>query len=743
MPSPDQAQDASRVVPEWDLDTVRKVLWQRRWLVAAIAIEVLLVGGVVTFLRTPLYDAQARVIIEKATPKVLDSEDVVRVPISAFETERFYQTQFLLMRDPAVVARALDIDGLRETLLASLRPEDDTELAEWEPPDDKALVKRIRDELDVRPLEKSSVVRVAFRHPDPEIAAQAVNAIVRAYRDFFVESGTDARRGASEFLDRRIEDAQAELLELEQRLVDERQRLGPVLARGGNEMGRDRLEALDEALTAAKRALAAAEARVEAFAGAEPLAIDVVRNDAQVLRLREDLGTMERQLDELKTRFGPDWPEVRSLERAYEEARGRLQERAASVYEEAYDAARAERDLARRQEERLEELFESELAAANALQRRAQNYDRLYREYEQKRQALDRLLARREEVGIAKDMRTVLERQVSVVAEATPPEEPAVPRYKLDLALSALLGLFLGIGAAFAAEALDNKVRTADQLRDLAGLPLLGSVPRVEGPPRPRLVFARRKGALSPVVAANQNNVQEAFRTIRSSLLLSHPGRPPRALMITSALPGEGKSTFSANLGRTLAAFGSRTVLIDADLRHPRLHRAFRAPKDRGMANLLATGIDVADVLFKTRYDNLLLIPGGPCPPDPATLLDTARLRAIVRSLVEDHGAEYVIIDTPPTLVFADAYSIVPAVEGVILVARALRTPKDAVREACSALAKVNAPMLGVVLNDEAGEERSGSYYRYRHYKSGYYGKTRRQVEEEDDVVDRAAGESG
>ncbi|GAB4224046.1 MAG: exopolysaccharide regulatory tyrosine autokinase VpsO [Acidobacteriota bacterium] len=717
---------------EWDLDALRRVLWQRRWLVAAIALEVLLVGAVVTFLRTPLYEASARLIIEKTMPRVLDSEDVVSAPVGFFDTERFYQTQYLLMRDPAVLERALDNDGLRELLLAALRPEDEEDLAAWEPPDDGDLVEMLGKGLDVAPLEKSNVVRVSYRHRDPEIAARIVNAVVRAYRDFFVESGTDARRGASEFLDRRIEDAQAELLELERRLAEERRRLGPVLARGSDEMGSERLVALDQALTEAKRERAAAEARVEALDGAEPLSIEAVRSDPLVVRLREELASREQRLEELRTRFGPDWPEVRELSRAIAEARVRLAERAAAVFEEAVGAARADLELARTREARLQALFQQELAATDALQRRAQDYDRLYREYEQKRQVLDRLLARREEIGIAKDLRSILERQVSVVAPATPPERPAVPRYRLDLALSALLGLFLGIGAAFAAEALDNKVRSVEQLGELGGLPVLGSVPHVEGPPRPRLVFSRkRREGASPVVAPGAHSVEEAFRTLRSSLLLSHPGGPPRVLMVTSALPGEGKSTFSANLARTLAAFGDRVVLLDADLRHPRLHRAFKAPRDRGLANVLAGATGLDDVLFETRYDNLALVPGGPCPPDPATLLDPERVRAVVRALRERHGAEFVIVDTPPTLVFADAYSIVPAIEGVILVARALRTPKDAVREVCEALRKIKAPLLGAVLNDEAGDDASGSYYRYRHYKRGYYAKARAAAKED------------
>ncbi len=719
---------------EWNLAAVQRLLWQRRWLVIAIAAEVFLLTGLVTFLRTPLYEASARVLIERATPKVLNTEDVVPTVWNEFEIQRFYQTQYLLIKDPAILRRALDYHGVREELLASLADDGDPDR---EPPADEALARWLRERIKVEQLEYSNVVKVSFRHPSPEVAADVVNAVIEAYRDFFVEAGVGARKGASDFLSRAIEEAQAEVLDLEKKLARVRKELRTVLPASGAEMGKTRLEKLDAMLTDAKAKRARARAKLRAYESAEPLSIPEVRDNPQILKYREDLAEMRRQLAELEGRVGPGWPRLRELQAAIRETEENMNREIRSLYREALQSARADLNLAEENVSHLQGLLDREVQRTADMQQRAGTFEKLRQEYQQKKAVLDRLLARREEVALSADLQDVLQRQVKIVDHARPPAQPAVPRVKLNLALGLAFGLFLGVAAAFLAEALDNKIRGPQQLADLSGLPLLGSIPRVEVA-RPRLVFSsRRKSTTTPVMAARNHDAEEAFRAIRSALLLSQPGDPPRVLLVGSALPGEGKSTISANLARTLAAFGQRVVLIDCDLRHPRLHRVFKAPKDRGITNVIAGTLDLGDVVFPTPYPHLSLVPGGPCPPDPATLLHPDRIREIFGRLRGEHGFDFVVVDTPPILVFADAFNLVPAVDGVILVARALQTPKDAVRQARELLAKVQARMLGCILNGEVAEERSGSYYRYYHYRKGYYRKAeerRRQA-----VRDRAA----
>ena len=707
---------------EWSLKAVQRLLWQRRWLVVAIAAEVFIITGLVTFLRTPMYDASARILIERSTPKVMESDDVMPMVWNEFEIQRFYQTQYLLLKDPRVLIKALHRKDypVRERILALLTA--DSEGEDGGPlPDDGDLARWIKDRLKVEQLEYSSVVKVTFRHSSPELAADVVNAVVHAYQDFFGEEiGLAPRMKALNVVEEGIVEANADLKDIEDKLNRITQVRDTSLSASDSEIGKTRLQRIDATLTEAKSRKATAEARLHAYQQAEPMSLEEVRGNLQILKYHEQMASIQAEIADLEGKVGDGWPHLRELRTALAETRENLTEEARRLYLQALESARAEVDVARQEESRLKSLYEQELRATNQKQYMAGDVETLRRAYEQKKSNLERLLARREEVARSSDLREILERQVAIIGTARPPEGPAVPRVKLNLALGLVFGLFLGVGAAFLAEAMDNKVRGGQQLAELTGLPLLGSIPRLTSPQKPRLAFSRAKQGTTPVIEAEKSHdVEEAFRAMRSALLLSQAERPPGSLMVTSALPGEGKSTIAANFGRTLASFGHKVVMVDADLRHPRLHRVFKADKNQGLTNVLASAMPVEDVVVATCYPNLFLVPGGPCPPDPATLLDRDKLKAIITRLGERF--EFVIVDTPPVLVFADSFNIVPAVEGCLFVARSMATQKDAVRQAVAALRKVNTSFVGVVLNGEVAEERSGSYYRYYHYRKGYY----------------------
>jgi capsular exopolysaccharide synthesis family protein len=726
---------------EWDLRAIQSLLWRRRWLVLAVAAQVFLITALVTFLRTPLYEASARVLIERSTPKVLEGEEVVPKVWGEYEVARFYATQYLLLKDPRVIGQALENPEyrIREQLLASFeanRAEEEAPL-----PDDDDLTRFIRSNIKVEQKEYSNMVEVSFRHPSPTIAADVVNAVTNSYQDFFVqEIGLAPRKRASQFLRDAIDESTAEVLELEKQLEEVTRESNTAVAASESEMGRSRLEKLDAMLTDAKARLVQAQARLRAYQTATPDGLEQVHDDPRVQKYRSELAQLQREIAEVAGKVGPSWPRVRELRTAIGEVRHDLERQQREVYREVLATAEADVAMAREDRDRLARLYEHERKRANTLQYNARDVEKLRREYAQKKANLERLLGRWEEVALSTDLQEILRRQVSVIGPATAPEHPAVPRVFFNLALGMMFGGFLGVGSAFLAEALDNKVRNAQQLADIAELPLLGSIPRLEGMPRPKLAFSRKRSDTTPaIVDRRHHEVEESFRAIRSALLLAQVDRPPRSLLVTSAVPGEGKSTIVANLGRTLSSFGSRTLLIDADLRHPRLHRVFNVTKRRGLTNLLASGLPVEEVIFSTEHENLWVMPGGPSPPDPATLLHSERMLELFTTLYEHF--DFIIIDTPPVLVFSDCYSIVPAVESLVFAARAMTTHKDAVRQALDGLRKVNAPLAGVVLNGEVASQqgRGYSYYRYYHYRKGYYRRARDDREQEQEAADGTA----
>ncbi len=712
---------------DWNLNSVWRLVWGRRWLVILVAAEVFVVTGLVTFLRTPLYEAAARVQIERSTPQVTQGQDVAPILWNEFEIQRFYQTQYLLLKDPAVLRDALNRHGVRDALTQTLAPKEER-TDETKLPDDEALAGYIRQSIKIEQMEYSNVVRVSFRHPSAEVAANVVNSVVESYRDFFVHSALSSRQDAKTFLSDQVLAAQAEVKQLGNQLAEMQGSIESVIPASGAEMGKSRLESLDATLTQAKMARAQAESRLSSIERVKPSALPDVRSSSQIIRYQEHLAGLRRELAELEGKVGAEWPRLKELKAAVAETEAVLDREQSRLYGAALQEARVALDRATKDVTKLDVLLKQELRATASQQKGAVDFQRKREEFIQKKTALEQLLTREQEVAISAKLEDILKQQVAVVDAATPQKTPAVPRVKLNLGLGFGFGLFLGIAAAFLAEALDNKVRNSQQLQELTRLPLLGAIPRVAGKEKPRLIWSRgskqSKGkGPSPVMAAQQHDAEEAFRALRSSLLLAKAGSPAHALMVTSALPGEGKSTISANIGRTLAMFGHKTVLIDADLRHPRLHRVFKLSPNAGLTNVLVGNASLPDVMQVTRYDGLTLIAGGPCPPDPATLLDAKRIEALIAELRNVHGFEFVIIDTPPTLVFADAFNVVGSVEGVILVGRALVTPKEAIKQAADALRKLNAPLLGAVLNGEVTDDHSGSYYRYYHYRYGYYQK--------------------
>jgi capsular exopolysaccharide synthesis family protein len=729
--SPSPQTSASRPgANEASLASVWRILWGRRWLIGMVALEVLVVVAVVTFLRTPLYESSARLQIERATPKLTEGDDVVPMLWNEFEIQRFYQTQYLLLKDPAVIRAALESNDVRRSIQETLVPLDER-TEETKLPSDDALVGAIREALKIEQLNYSNVVRLAYRHPDPKVAANVVNAVVDAYRDFFVNAGLESRKGAHNFLNEQVAQAQAEVKDLERQLAEMRGSIDAVIPASGAEMGKSRLESLDASLTQAKTERAQAEALLAAYERTKPASIEEVRSNPQVMTYQTNLAGLQRELAELEGRVGPDWPRLRELRSAIADTEATLERERERIYRGAVLIARTALDRSQREVARLESLLRSELRATADQQKGAIDFERRRSEFNQKKAALDALLTRQQDVALSANLDSILKQQVAVIDRASVAVRPAVPNVRLNLMLGVAIGLFLGLAAAFVAEALDNKVRTAAQIQELTGLPLLGAIPNVASREKPRLVFSRgksKKGSKgpSPVMAAQQHDAEEAFRSLRGALLMAKAGGPAHTLMVTSALPGEGKSTISANICRTFAMFGQKTVLIDADLRHPRLHRVFRASNSVGLTSYLVGQAQLDEVLCETRFPGLTLIPGGPCPPDPATLLDPQRILELSRRLRQEYGFEFVLIDTPPTLVFADALSLVSAVEGVVLVGRALVTPKEAIRQSVEAARKLKAPLLGVVLNGELGDDHSGSYYRYYHYRYGYYEKRAR-----------------
>ncbi|MGH7506627.1 MAG: polysaccharide biosynthesis tyrosine autokinase, partial [Longimicrobiales bacterium] len=322
---------------------------------------------------------------------------------------------------------------------------------------------------------------------------------------------------------------------------------------------------------------------------------------------------------------------------------------------------------------------------------------------------------------------------VRVVDPAITPDEPIWPKEMLSLLLAVVVGLSLGIGSAFAREHMDTTVRSREELqRVAAGVPVLGTIPRIQQVATGNGQDGRRRRA-QPALQSRlvtgrdpRNPASEAYRSLRTNITFCRLERPPRTLVFTSPTPGDGKSTSATNLAITLAQQDMRVLLVDADMRRGVLHEVFRTPREPGLSNVLLGSVTIEKASQRVDAGSgvaLDVLPMGTVPPNPAELLSSTRMGELVRRMEERYDA--VIFDAPPLTAVTDAALLGRQADGVIVVARAGVTERGAVTYAMDQLHAVQAPVLGVVLNDiDVRKDRYYGGYGAASYR--YYAATKR-----------------
>ena len=384
---------------------------------------------------------------------------------------------------------------------------------------------------------------------------------------------------------------------------------------------------------------------------------------------------------------------------------------------------------------------------ANGIAERSVQYNILKREVDTNRGLYDGLLDRLKQAGIAGGLK---ESNIRIVDPAVPPKKPAVPRTALNLSLGLLVGLGLGIGAAFLQEHFDNSLKTTEDIERIMQLPALAMIPAVEslnghgvyGAEHARTNGNHRLLAISGRARRERTNghgsngassqslpphwyriddlppqyaaLGEAFRSLRTSVLLSSAGQPPRSLLVSSAQPGEGKTTVSANLAISLAQLGQRVLLVDADLRRPSVHRAFQIQGSLGVVSYLTGQQDWRTAVEKTALSGLDVLVSGPVPPNPAELLSSDRMQKLIQEALEEY--KFVVVDSPPLLNVSDSRILATLVEGVVLVVKGGDTPRELVQRAQACISDVGARVIGAVLNNIDLHREEYSYYRSYSY---------------------------
>jgi capsular exopolysaccharide synthesis family protein len=712
-----------------------RVLIKRKWIVVGCLLTIFTVVAIATLRQVPIYEANGSIAVKKPDSS-LNFKDANAISFDYYdptemETEvKILQSDLLALQ----VIKELNLDRQPEfggKTAASALPSS-LDLApdplEADPSRTSSLLSSFKGRLTISLIPNSRIMSVRFRDADPQTAQNVVNKLMGDYQENNYKTRFNNTMQVSDWLGQQLVDLQMKVETSQEKLVryqkeheilgiDEKQNITTA-----------KLDELNKALTMAESERMDKEAFYRLMESGDPDAIassaggleDAGAGGQSASQLLESLRAKQADLRiqaaDLNTQFGPSYPKLVQLNNQLAEIDIELKaemKKIASKVKGQYTTALGREEL-------LGQALEKQKQAANKLNESAIEYSLLKRDLETNRQLYEGLLEKLKEAGISEGLKSNNFQIVNSARVPTYPVEPNVPR---NLGFAFVLGLTSGVGLAFLLEGLDNTVRTTEQAQAISGLPPLGMIPlgsktAREGAASKRLMLATSNEAVELITHVRpQSQMAESYRALRTSLLLSHLGAPPKVIMVTSALPQEGKSTTSINCAVVLAQKGVRVLLIDCDLRRPSIHKTLGMGPRSGLSNVLTGSITLKQAItVAPTLPNLDVLPAGTPPPNPAELLASTNMRDVLAELRDKY--DHIVLDTPPTLSVTDAVVLSPRADAIVLVIRSGSTTKQALRRSRDILMQVNARVSGVLLN--AVDLSSPDYYYYYEYQGKY-----------------------
>jgi succinoglycan biosynthesis transport protein ExoP len=733
--TPSFEPDEAEKVP--DLVEYGRVIHKRRATIFTIAFVVFTIGLFATLKEKPVYRARVLVEIQKENPDVPTLQELFQVESIS---DTYLETQYRILKSENLARRViadLKLDRITEFNQPAswwTRQRQDASLspaviaggnASPESAIDNEVLKKFQDRLDVEPLKRSRLVEVSFESNDRNLAAQVVNTLASTYIQQNLEARWQASQKASEWLSQQLLGMKSKLEKSEDDLQEYARDNGLLFLetdKGTSEnIVTQRLRQLQEELTKSQADRYEKESLYLLVQQGDFASLPGVFNNKLMQDLTEKLAELERERSRLSSIFNPDYPQVKEIQSQIDEAQTTLsgeRERAAKAITNDYRAA-VER------ENMLQQAFKDQQHEADLIAEKSVQYNILKREADTNKQLYVGLLEKLKETGVSTSMKAT---NIRVIDPAYPPKKPDSPRIPLNLSLALLLGLSLGIGAAFLQEHLDNSFKTAGEIERFLQLPALASVPAIESSTNGNGhgLYARarhlandkyRSTSIVPSWNRIEGNGQntplaEAFHELRTSVLLSTAKHPPRTLLVTSAKGGEGKTTVAANLAVSLAQLGEKVLLIDADLRRPSLHKFFGVPNTSGLVNFLTGNPDWRSLLSQAAPGGLSVLPSGPVPPNPADLLSSDYMPVLIREASKEY--KFVVLDSPPLLNLADSRVLATLVDGVILVVGGGITPRELVHRAYASAVDAGSHVLGATINFA---DAKSDYYSYGYHQ--------------------------
>jgi capsular exopolysaccharide synthesis family protein len=719
--------ELSGAIPGWEdgeeihLRDYLDVIIRRKWLIVSVLALSFITTLIFTLASTKIYKATTTIEVTQQTPQVTKFEEVVAAEVKARE---FYETQVALllsktliervieklnfMTNPVVVESLFDqenasISARIKEFVKSFLPQDkemtNQALITVETLKQQALFEYISDNLKAEPSRKSMLITVSFTSPSRNLSQKFVNTLAQEFIAWKMDQKLEASQIARDFLMKQIDRAKISLEKAEEELNRFAKQAGIVSLDARLNSIYRQLEELNSSLAIAEAELIAKKAVFSQAVKDGPSYLPQVLESIVIGGLKDQYAQLRSEFEDLTTTFHGEYPKVKNLEARMLTIASRIK----NEEEKIFQSIKNQYQTAVKKTAAMQARVERQKQLAMDLNERATQYTIMAREVNTNKAIYQSLLERAKEI---ESMVGVSSSNIHIIDRASLPIFPLKPKVKLNLLLAIVVGFLAGLGCAFLVEYFADTITNPDQITERFQIPILGVVPlaKSNGFPLEKIFITDPRAPMS-----------EAIRTSKVSIQLSGADSHSKSFLITSTTPAEGKTTLAINLAMSFAIAGEKVVLIDSDLRKPRIHKVFNIKNGGnglGLSSFLA-GVTNTLHLCAGDTENLRIIPSGPIPPNPVELLASKRFKKLLDQLAEKY--DRIILDGPPHHGFADILVLSQQVGGIVLVSSIGETSREALRHFKKGINNVNGFILGCIVNKVNTAKRYGyrSYYRY------------------------------